>query len=48
MRDIGTICSKFMTSEASPNWDPDLDINDDEIVNMRDIALACANFGAVE
>ena len=48
MRDIGAVCRRFITNETSPDWNPDMDINDDGIVNMPDIALACANFGAVE
>jgi hypothetical protein len=44
MRDIGAICSKFMTTSMGLNWDPDMDINDDGTVNMRDIGIACDNF----
>jgi hypothetical protein len=38
MRDIGYLCSKFMTDDAN------CDINNDGIVNMRDIGIACDNF----
>jgi hypothetical protein len=44
MRDIGYICSKFMTK------DPNCDVTGptkgvpDGIVNMRDIGFACSNF----
>ena len=48
MRDIGAVCSKFGTTPASFNWDPNMDINDDGRVNMRDIGIACNNFGKHE
>ena len=49
MRDIGYICSKFMTTPSNPNWNPNADITGptgvpDNIVNMRDIGEACKNF----
>ena len=45
MRDIGVICGKFSKSPVSPGWDPNIDIDGDDIVNMRDIGIACTNFG---
>jgi hypothetical protein len=48
MRDIATVCSKFMTGPESSSWDAIMDINDDGVVNMRDIAIACNNFLAHE
>jgi len=44
MRDIGAICSNFGNIPSSPDWDPNMDVNDDDIVNMRDIGIACNNF----
>lgn len=50
MRDISYICSKFLTTPSSPNWDPICDVTGpvprepDGIVNMRDVSEACANF----
>jgi thermitase len=45
MRDIGALCTNFMKDSSSPGWNPNLDINEDELVNMRDIGIACSNFG---
>jgi hypothetical protein len=51
MRDIAYVCTKFMTTPASPNWDPNCDVTSseprvpDNRVDMRDIAEACAHFG---
>jgi hypothetical protein len=45
MRDIGMLCSKFMSTPSNPNWNPNYDINGDDLVNMRDIGIACGNFG---
>lgn len=44
MRDIGYLILLFTTNPGSPNWNPNADINDDHIVNMRDIGIACNNF----
>jgi len=44
MRDIGALCSKFMTTPSHLQWNPNYDINDDDVVNMRDIGIACNNF----
>jgi PKD repeat protein len=44
LRDIGLLCTKFVTTYLSPNWDPNCDINGDGVVNMRDIGIACNNF----
>jgi len=51
MRDINYISSRFGTTPASSNWDPNTDITGptprlpDNKVNMRDIGEACSNFG---
>jgi hypothetical protein len=45
MRDIGAICGKFGTYPSNPNWNPNMDVNDDGTVNMRDVGIACSNFG---
>ncbi len=44
MRDIEAICNKFGTTPADIMWNANMDINDDEIVNMRDVCIACDNF----
>jgi hypothetical protein len=43
MRDIAAICSKFGTTPSNPNWNPNMDLNKDGVVNMRDLMLALAN-----
>jgi len=54
MRDIAYICSKFMTTPASPNWDPNCDVTGptarvpDDKVDMRDISDACTHFGEID
>lgn len=30
---------------ADPSWDVTMDLNDDGIVNMRDVGMAVGNFG---
>jgi hypothetical protein len=30
---------------SNPSWNANMDINDDDVVNMRDIGIACSNFG---
>jgi len=51
MRDIGYLCTKFMTTPSSPDWDPKCDVSGpttgvpDGIVDMRDIGFACSHFG---
>jgi len=51
MRDIGYLCTKFMTTPSSPDWNPKCDVSGvtpgvpDGIVDMRDIGFACAHFG---
>jgi len=50
MRDIGYVCSKFMTRPCDPDWDANCDSTGyvsgvpDNIVNMRDIGEACNSF----
>jgi len=44
MRDISAIFAKFMTTPTDPEWNPNMDINGDNVVNMRDIGIACNNF----
>jgi hypothetical protein len=50
MRDIAYFCARFLTTPASPNWDPNVDVTGptarvpDDRVDMRDIADACSHF----
>ena len=45
MQDIGALVAGFNTRFGTPVWNPDLDINDDGVVNMHDIAIAIFNYG---
>jgi hypothetical protein len=48
MKDIAYLTSLFNTKPTSPNWNQNADINNDSMVNMRDIGIAIQNFGAHE
>ena len=48
MRDIKYIISLFNTTPISPNWNPNADINNDGIVNMRDVQIPILNFNKHE
>lgn len=41
--DLAAILAKFGTTPASPNWNPNMDLNKDGAVNMRDIAILLRN-----
>ncbi len=42
-QDIYALLGKFNTRPASQQWNPNMDINDDGICNMKDIAIAVFN-----
>ena len=44
MRDINYTILMFNKNYASPDWKPNIDINNDGTVNMRDINIAILNF----
>jgi len=44
MRDINYLIGKFNSRLGSLNWYPNCDINNDGVVNMRDINIAIRNF----
>jgi hypothetical protein len=48
MKDIAYLVSLFNTRPASPNWNPNADINNDGVCNMKDIAIAVLNFNQHE
>jgi hypothetical protein len=48
MRDISYMILLFNTRPSSPNWNPNVDVNDDGVVNMRDIQIAILNFNQHE
>ncbi len=45
MRDIGTMASLYGTKEGDPDWNPNADIVEDGLINMRDIQAECGNYG---
>jgi hypothetical protein len=48
MRDMGYLILKLNTWPSSPNWNPNTDVNDDAVVDMRDIAIAIINLNQHE
>ena len=48
VRDFVYIVQLFNTNSSSSRWKPNADINNDGIVNMRDLAIAIANFNKHE
>jgi C1A family cysteine protease len=48
MRDIAYLINHFDTRASSPNWDPNTDINNDGVCNMKDIAIAILYFNQHE
>jgi hypothetical protein len=43
MQDIMTIVAKFSKRGGNSSWNPIVDVNDDGVINMRDISLAILN-----
>jgi hypothetical protein len=48
MRDITWIIIHFNGKPGDPRWLPNCDINNDNVINMRDIQIAIVNFGKLE
>jgi hypothetical protein len=48
MKDIAYMVALFNTKPSSPNWNPNADINNDGVVNMKDIAIGILNFNKKE
>ncbi len=50
MGDIAYLIIHFMGKPGvgDPKWLPNCDINDDNVINMRDIAIAVLNFEKIE
>ena len=48
MRDISYMILLFNTRPSSTDWKPNADVNNDDVVNMRDIAIAIINFNKHE
>ena len=45
MLDVNPWSPAFFTTRGMPNWNANADINDDHVVNMRDLGIISANFG---
>lgn len=48
MRDINYSIILFNTKPSSPNWNPNADVNNDAVVNMRDIQIEILHFNQNE
>ena len=48
MRDINYSILLFNTRPSTPKWNPNADVNNDQVVNMRDISIAILNFNKHE
>jgi parallel beta-helix repeat protein len=48
IRDIAYLVSLFNSKPNSPNWNPNGDVNNDGIVNMKDLSIAIAYFNQHE
>jgi len=44
--DLAAVLVKFGTTPASPNWNPNMDLNKDGVVNMKDLAIVLKNISA--
>jgi hypothetical protein len=48
MRDINYLIGKFNGKPGDPKWAPNADVNNDNVINMRDIQIAILNFNKHE
>jgi len=48
MKDIAYLVMLFNTKPTSPNWNPNADVDNNAVVNMKDIAIAVAYFNQHE
>ena len=48
MKDIAYLVSLFQTKPNKPNWNPNADVNNDGVVDMKDIAIAVYYFNQHE
>jgi len=45
MRDIAAVTGAFTSTPGSPLWNPRADVNNDAMINMKDMALLVAHYG---
>ncbi len=48
MRDVSAIVHRFGMTSIVPDWNANADINDDNVIDMRDVGIVCSNFGRHE
>ena len=48
MRDISYMIMRFNSKPGDFRWAPNADVNDDNVINMRDIQIAIFHFGQLE
>jgi len=46
MQDIAVLLADFNAKFGTLRWDPAIDINDDDVINMRDIGIAIFYYGS--
>jgi hypothetical protein len=46
MKDIGAAARGFMATPGRPFWNPNADVTDDHLINMKDIGTVASKFGA--
>ncbi len=46
MEDLIMTAGAFGTSAGHPRWNPDADLNDDDMVNIIDLGIVARNFGS--
>ena len=45
MYDVSFVCRGFGACSGDSRWNPNMDLNDDGRIDLRDIGIVCANFG---
>ena len=43
MMDVAAVIAKYGTTPSSPNWNPNMDLNKDGVVGMRDLYIVLSN-----
>jgi len=44
LRDINVLIAHFNAKPYSPKWDPNMDLNNDDVINMKDIQMTILDF----
>ena len=48
IRDIAIVAKAYGTYEGYQNWNPNADINDDELVDIKDVSIVAKNYGKID